>query len=197
MAHWIYTTAIRTSILYGNLVWWPKVIQKSTKIQLGRIQKLACLPVTGAMKTTPTVAMELLLHLTALDLLIMAEARIAFYRLHIIKQPDVPDTSAGLLSIWKNVRERILDMRSDRTIPIFNFSKCIDVVIDAEYWRNKDPSYPEEVLVWYTDGSRTDSGTGSGIQGISKIEATAFIRENMPQISILKFMPFCNVHMKT
>jgi hypothetical protein len=110
--------------------------------------------------------MELLLHLTPLDLLIMAEARIALYRLHILKQPDVPETSTGLLSIWKNVREPFLYMRSDHTIPIFNFSKCFDVVIDAEYWRNKDPSFPEDVLVWYTDGSRTDSGTGSGIQGI-------------------------------
>jgi hypothetical protein len=57
-------------------------------------------------------------------------------------------------------------MRSDHTNPIFNFSKCFDVVIDAEYCGNKDPSFPEDVLVWYTDGSRTDSGTGSGIQDI-------------------------------
>jgi hypothetical protein len=166
MAHWLYTRAIRASILYGALVWWPKVIQKSTKIQLGRIQKMACLAITGAMKMTPTAAMELLLHLTPLDLLIMAEARMALCRLHILTQPDVPNTSAGLLSIWENVREPILDMRSDHTIPIFNFSKYFDVVIDAEYWGNKDPSFPEDVQVWYTDGSRTDSGTGSGIQGI-------------------------------
>jgi ribonuclease HI len=39
-------------------------------------------------------------------------------------------------------------------------------VINVEYWRNKNPSFPEDVLVWYTDGSRTDSGTGSGIQDI-------------------------------
>jgi hypothetical protein len=52
------------------------------------------------------------------------------------------------------------------TIPIFKFSKYFNVVIDAEYWRNKNPSFPEDVLVWYTDGSRIDSGTGSGIRGI-------------------------------
>jgi ribonuclease HI len=52
------------------------------------------------------------------------------------------------------------------TIPIFNFSKYFNVVIDAEYWRNKDPLFPEDVLVWYTDSSRTDSATGSGIKGI-------------------------------
>jgi hypothetical protein len=110
------------------------------------------------MKSTPTAAMELLLNLTPLDLLIMAEARMALYRLHILKQPADPNTTAGLLSIWKNVREPILDMRSDHTIPIYKYSKYFIVIIDAEYWRNKDPVFPEDVLVWYTDGSRTDSG---------------------------------------
>jgi hypothetical protein len=56
-------------------------------------------------------------------------------------------------------------MRSDHTIPIHNYSKHFNVIIDKEYWRKKDPEFPEDVLVWYTDGSRTDSGTGSGIYG--------------------------------
>ena len=38
MVHWLYTRVIRPSILYGALVWWPKVIQKTTKTQLGRIK---------------------------------------------------------------------------------------------------------------------------------------------------------------
>jgi hypothetical protein len=165
VVYWVYTRVIRPVILYGALVWWPKVKRKNTKTQLGRIQRMACLAITGAMKSTPTAAMELLLNLTPLDLLIMAEARMALYRLHILKQPADPNTAAGLLSIWKNVRDPILDMRSDHAIPIYNYSKFFNVIIDAEYWRNKDPMFPEDVLVWYTDGSRTDSGTASGIHG--------------------------------
>jgi hypothetical protein len=49
---------------------------------------MACLAITGAMRSTPTAAMEVLLNLTPLDLLIMAEARMAFYRLQITKQPS-------------------------------------------------------------------------------------------------------------
>jgi ribonuclease HI len=30
----------------------------------------------------------------------------------------------------------------------------------------KDPVLPEDALIWFTDGSKTDSGTGSGISGI-------------------------------
>jgi hypothetical protein len=174
MVHWLYTRVIRPFILYGVLVWWPKVIRKNTKTQLGRIQRMACLAITGAMKSTPTAAMELLLNLTPLDLLIVAEARMAPYRLHIPKQPADPNTAAGLLSIWKNVREPILDMRSYHTIPIYNYSKYCSVIIDVEYWSNKDPKFPEDVLVWYTNGSRTDSGTGSGIHGLRPNRSYSF-----------------------
>ena len=30
MVHWLYTRVIRPFILYGALVWWPKVMQKKT-----------------------------------------------------------------------------------------------------------------------------------------------------------------------
>ena len=75
MVHWLYNTVIRPFIFYGALVWWPKVMQKTTKTQLGRIQRMACLTIIGAMKSTPTAAIQMLLNLTPLDLLIMAEAR--------------------------------------------------------------------------------------------------------------------------
>ena len=122
---------------------------------------MAYLAITGAMKSTPTAAMEVLLNLIPLNLLIMAEVRMALYRLHMLKQPAVLKTETGLLSIGKNVSDPILDMRSDHTIPVFNYSK--NVIIDKDYWRNKDPMLPKDVLIWFTDGSRTDLGTGSGV----------------------------------
>ena len=85
MVHWLYTRVIRPFILYGSLVWWPKVMQKTTKNQLGRIQRMACLTIMGAVKSTPTAAIEMLLNLAPLDLLIMVEARMTLYRLHILK----------------------------------------------------------------------------------------------------------------
>jgi hypothetical protein len=52
----ILVRVIRPSIFHGALVWWPKVMQKNSKIQLGRIQRMACLTITGAVKSTPTAA---------------------------------------------------------------------------------------------------------------------------------------------
>jgi len=40
---------------------------------------MVCLATTRPMKSTPTAAMEVFLNLTPLDLLIMAEARMALY----------------------------------------------------------------------------------------------------------------------
>jgi hypothetical protein len=94
---------------------------------------MACLAITGAMKSTPTTAMEVLLNLTLPNLLIMVEARMALYRLHMLEQPAVLKTETGLLSIWKNVSDPILDMRSDHTIPVYNYSKIFNVIIDKDY----------------------------------------------------------------
>jgi len=127
---------------------------------------MACLAITGAMKSTPTAAMEIILNLTPLDLLIMTEVRMALYRLHILKQPPDPKAEAGLLCIWKNVVEPILDMRVDHTIPVYYHSKIFKDIIDWDYWRNKDPVFLEDALIWFTDGCRVNSGTGSRIFGL-------------------------------
>ena len=126
------------------------------------------------MKSTPTAAMEVLLNLTPLNLLIMAEARLALYRLLMFKQTANLKTETGLLSIWKNVSDPILDMRSDHTIPVYNHSKTFNVIIDIDYWRNRDPKLPKDALIRFTDGSRTELGTGSGIYGLKPNKSYSF-----------------------
>jgi hypothetical protein len=116
--------------------------QKTTKTQLDRIERLASLAITGAMKTTPTVAMEVLLNLTPLDLLIMADVRLALSRLHKPKQPADYKTKAGMLSIGKKVGDPTLNMRSDHTPPIYYYSRTFNVIIDQVYWKTKDPEFP-------------------------------------------------------
>jgi ribonuclease HI len=126
---------------------------------------MASLDITGAMKTTPTAAMEILLNLTPLDLLIQAEARMALHRLQTRKQTADPKVDAGLLPIRKIVKDPLLEMRVDHTIPEYHYSKDFSVIVDRDYWENEEPEFPQEGLIWFTDGSKTNSGTGSGIFG--------------------------------
>jgi ribonuclease HI len=126
------------------------------------------------MRSTPTAAMEVLLNLTPLDLLIMAEARMALYRLRITEQPSAFETETGLLSIQMKVSDPILEMRADQITPVFNHSRIFKVIIDRDYWRNTDLVIPGDSLVWFTDGSRMPIRTGSGIFGIRPNRSLSF-----------------------
>jgi hypothetical protein len=125
------------------------------------------------MKLTRTAAMEVLLNLTPLDLLIMTEVRMALYRLHILEQPSVPKTVSGLLDIWRNVGDPVLDMQSDYIIPAYHHTKNFLVRID-QFWKNEDPVFPGDALLWFTDRSRAGSGIGSGIYGIRPERSFSF-----------------------
>jgi hypothetical protein len=118
--------------------------------------------------------MKMLLNLTLLDLLIMMEVRMALYRLHILKQPADSKTEAGLLSIWENVSDPIFDVQSDHTIPAYYHSIIFKVIIVWDYWRNKEPVFPEDALIWFTDVCRTNSGTGCGIFGLRPNRSLSF-----------------------
>ena len=80
ITYWLYTITTRPIINYASSVWWKKTQQKKAQEKLSRIQRLACLGITGAMRTTPTAAMEVLLNLPPLHLFIRREARMAVFR---------------------------------------------------------------------------------------------------------------------
>jgi hypothetical protein len=68
----------------------------------------------------------------------------------------------------------ILEIRAEHTIPVFNHYRIFNAIIYREYWGNEDPVVPEEALVWFTDGSRISSGTGSGIFGVRPNRSLCF-----------------------
>jgi hypothetical protein len=58
VVHWLYVSIIRPSVTFAFLVWWPGWQTASAKSKLSRIQRWACLGITGAVHTTPTFVME-------------------------------------------------------------------------------------------------------------------------------------------
>ena len=59
-AYWLYVSIIKPSVTFTSLLWWPGQTA-SAKKKVSRIQGLACLGITGAMRTTPTHAVEALI----------------------------------------------------------------------------------------------------------------------------------------
>lgn len=74
MAYWV----VKPAITYATLVWWLKT---NSKLTLAKISTKVYLGITGAMRTTPTVTVEILLDLPSLDLVIQREARRSFHKL--------------------------------------------------------------------------------------------------------------------
>jgi hypothetical protein len=68
-------------LTYGSTVWWLRVRYNVSRTKLSKIQRLACLTITGAMKTTPTAAMQVLLGLPPVHVMLVAEAQAGIYRL--------------------------------------------------------------------------------------------------------------------
>ena len=134
---------------------------------------MACLAITGAAISAPTATVKVLLNLTPLDLLIVAEARMALYMLHILKQPAALKNS-GRVAIQL---EKCGWPYSGYAVGLHYSSLSTFQNLHCHYrlgWRNKDPLFPEDALIWFTNGSRTNSGTGSGIFGLRSNRSFSF-----------------------
>jgi hypothetical protein len=80
VVHWLYVAIVRPTISFASLVRWHGCQKASTK-KLSKVQRLACLGITGALRATPTGAMEALVGLPPLDLVIQGKARSTAHRL--------------------------------------------------------------------------------------------------------------------
>jgi hypothetical protein len=72
---------VRSIIIYAAMIWWPRLKYKTSQAKLSKLQRLACLGKTGAMRTAPTAAIGVFLGLPPLHLKLEAEARAGIYRL--------------------------------------------------------------------------------------------------------------------
>jgi hypothetical protein len=81
VVHWLYVSVIRLAVTFASLVWRLGCQTARAKAKLSRIQRLACLGITGAVRTTPTRAMEVLICLPPLELVVQGEARLAVHHL--------------------------------------------------------------------------------------------------------------------
>ena len=52
--NWLFVTIIRLQVKFASLVWWSGCQTASSKRKVSTIQRLACLGIAGAIRTTPT-----------------------------------------------------------------------------------------------------------------------------------------------
>lgn len=155
---WLYTAIIRPMLCYAALVWWPRTIQTTAKSKLRQVQRIACLSITGAMRSTPTSAMETLLSLPPLDLHVREMALRSALRLRDLglwtNRRGIKGHTEAIEAGFKELP--LLEFRSDRISPKHIFSKQFTCSLTTHDLDNVD-------IQIFTDGSKTESGSGAGI----------------------------------
>jgi hypothetical protein len=160
--HWIYIMIIRPILTYGAMVWWTRINYVS-RMELNKLQRLACQAMKGEKKTTPTAAMEVLLGIPPLHVVIEAQAQAGIYRLMCNQQWRPRSTNYGHAKKSRDMeQEPIILMGTDRMIPRYVFYKPFKVHLSRRHeWQNGFNPDNKGGLVWYTDGSKTNEGTGA------------------------------------
>ena len=177
IAQWIYTAIIRPTITYAAVVWWSRVDKKVACNKLNHIQRLACLYITGAVRTTPTLALEIIVGLRPLDIHIKQEAMLSCYRMRINGQWT--QTYCGHTGIINSLTTYapLSQMRSDKTLPQYIFDKNYIVSIPSkEDWSNREVEIPDDIIC-FTDGSRH---RGLGKSGASVYNQTTNQEQVLP-----------------
>jgi hypothetical protein len=104
--------------------------------ELSKLQRVACLGITGAMRTAPTAAVEVLLGLPPLHLRVEAEAKIDNYRLRCNGQWKPKSEGFGHAYMTRDIdTEPILQMRTDKMVP----RNVYDLLIEVNGKRGLNP----------------------------------------------------------
>ncbi|XP_023310522.1 uncharacterized protein LOC111691633 [Anoplophora glabripennis] len=130
----IYTAIVRPMLAYGAVVWWPKSQQTTAKQKLSQVQRVACLSITGAMRTTPTIAMEVMLCLPPLDIYLREMALTTMLRLENVGLKPVVGRGEVRSRLWNEVVRKtpLLQADTDSISPRFAFDKPYTVLIKRQ-----------------------------------------------------------------
>lgn len=163
---WLYTQVILPQITYGALVWWPRVKFNNSSNQLRSLQRMAELSITGAMKSTPVAAMDILLELPPLHFVVEAKAMAGAHRLASLGlwrgQNNGYDGHTSLNHFLRRESESWLN--SDKMLKKFFFHHSFKTEIRTrDEWIDEFIAFEDNSVVCYTDAAKNEFGTGIGV----------------------------------
>ena len=86
VVHWLYTAVVRPVFCYAAVIWWSRTTLTTVDKQLKHLQRLTCLYITAAMRTTHTAALEIIVGIVPLAVHVKQEAMAACYCLKLSSQ---------------------------------------------------------------------------------------------------------------
>lgn len=160
---WIYKSIILTRITYGAIVWWNSAQKKTKAATLNRVQRIALLMVTGAMRSTPTDTLNAIFNLDSLKLKLMETALMTHHRLKKTGNWIEGAEKEGQHGHIRVVADKIINQgQLDQICKVPNNAKRYSTAIrDRTSW--DVASRNEGVIKWFSDGSKREGRTASGI----------------------------------
>jgi len=159
IVNWIYIAVVKPILLYGVALVWTALHKQCIMTPLNKVQRMAALCISGALRTTPNEALNAILNLPSLDLAGMERAKSAAIRLR--------DTGQWKAQIYAH--SKIL--QHDKSIPkITDLCKSIEysytpfeaLIPDREEWEQGRPA-STDAICFYTDGSKLEGHVGGGV----------------------------------
>lgn len=165
MVGWIYKAILVPQLAFASVVWWP-ALRKATYVKhINKIFRLVVLGITGALRTSPTLAVGCLLNLEPPHILAEAGARRTALRL---KSNGLwRNSHIGHAAIFRQAGDLdwIAGRRMDRCPPRPEFEPRFKVLFPdrLDWLENSRNLFSPQGLVWYVDGAKSRHGTGIGI----------------------------------
>lgn len=158
LIHWIYTAIVRPILAHGSLVWWPISKTKSHANNLQKVNSVAVRSITGARKSTATAALCRIMDMTPLDLYVQEHALRTLVRLRQNGTLKVRSYGHSLLIRKFHYENTVTDYMT----PHITWYDNIDTILPPREMWDVFERQKNEIEV-YTDGSKKENGTGSGI----------------------------------
>ena len=181
MVNWIYTSVVRPYLAYGVIAWWSRVQLEVSRKMLSKVQRLACVSITGVMRTTPTAALEVLLDLPPLHIFLEGEVTRSLCRVSLVLKRRV-DYCEGTIRGSKiqrfiNCITQDLGRQTDTMVPELTFGRNYGCYVpERTEWDREIKNWIDNGSIeFYTDGSLIDEVAGSGIY-----EETMEVEQSIP-----------------
>lgn len=164
VALWCYTAIVRPVLTYASIIWWERTTLQTGLNKLQSVQRMALLCITGAIRTTPTVALETILAIPPLDLEVQRIATSTALRMKRFNNWNSDHEIRGHCRILRDLQQDVLMMPSDEMAMVRVFDRKFSFKIPERNEWNEDglSGVESNALEVYTDGSVMESGAGSG-----------------------------------
>lgn len=162
---WTYKQIVLPRVSYGSIVWWHVMNKDKHKNTLGKIQRMALMMTTGAVRSTPTKALEALLDVLPIDIHIEMTAAKGCGRL--MKAGTWIDLNkGGEQGKHRRLETAINNLRGTETTdelePEWEEIRNYEIMINGRNDWSKGTEI-NNMDCWYTDGSVRGDRVALGI----------------------------------